>query len=53
MSNSIIETGEEPDALDEDRANEDILKILVATDIHLGYNEQDPIRGVCVCRVMF
>lgn len=45
MSNSIIETGEEPDALDEDRANEDILKILVATDIHLGYNEQDPIRG--------
>lgn len=23
----------------------DIFKILVATDIHLGYEEKDPIRG--------
>lgn len=24
---------------------EDVFNILVATDIHLGYNEKDPIRG--------
>lgn len=25
--------------------NENVMKILVATDIHLGYNENHPIRG--------
>lgn len=24
---------------------EDVLKVLLATDIHLGYEEKDPIRG--------
>lgn len=24
---------------------DDVFKILVATDIHLGYEEKDPIRG--------
>lgn len=27
------------------RSEDDILKILLATDNHLGYNEKDPIRG--------
>lgn len=25
--------------------DENVLKILIATDIHLGYNEKHPIRG--------
>lgn len=30
----------------EDAINEnDVFKILVATDIHLGFEEKDPIRG--------
>lgn len=28
--------------------DEDTLKILVATDNHLGYAEKDPIRGVLI-----
>ncbi|GLV44365.1 meiotic recombination 11 [Carabus blaptoides fortunei] len=45
MSESMNENNEESDVLNEDWPDEDTLKILVATDIHLGYNEQDPIRG--------
>lgn len=26
-------------------SEDDVMKILLATDIHLGYNEKDPIRG--------
>lgn len=29
----------------EDIREEDIIRILIATDNHLGYNERDPIRG--------
>lgn len=28
------------------KKEEDILTILVATDIHLGFEEKDPIRGI-------
>lgn len=28
-------------------ASSDIFKILVATDIHLGYGEKDPNIGIC------
>lgn len=37
------------------RSEADILKILIATDIHLGFEEKDPIRGklivilCCIC----
>lgn len=35
-------------------APEDTMKILVATDIHLGYGEKDPIiRKFLILRVMF
>lgn len=29
----------------EEMLEENILRILLATDIHLGYNEKDPVRG--------
>lgn len=28
-----------------DQVDDDLLKILIATDNHLGYAERDPIRG--------
>lgn len=30
----------------EEKKEEDIFNILVATDIHLGFEEKDPIRGM-------
>lgn len=32
---------------------EDVFKIMVATDLHLGYNEKDPIRGLLFFYVHF
>lgn len=34
----------EPDRFQDIHEN-DVFKILVATDIHLGYDEKDPIKG--------
>ena len=31
---------------EETNINPDLLRIMVATDNHLGYNEKDPIRGI-------
>lgn len=33
------------DSIPQDPVPEDTFNILVATDIHLGYNEKDPVRG--------
>lgn len=40
MASSIENEQESP----EERSEDDIFSILVATDIHLGYGEKDPIR---------
>lgn len=37
----VLNMGENFQEVDEN----DVFKILVATDIHLGYGEKDPIRG--------
>lgn len=33
------------EGISQDIDTNDVLKILLATDIHLGYNEKDAIRG--------
>ncbi|TFK53174.1 DNA repair exonuclease [Heliocybe sulcata] len=37
--------GDHNDAPHEDSTEDDTIKILLATDNHIGYNERDPIRG--------
>ncbi|XP_066250453.1 double-strand break repair protein MRE11 [Euwallacea similis] len=45
MSDQIELDSEESQYEDEERKKEDIFLILVATDIHLGYAERDPVRS--------
>ncbi|KAG8845291.1 meiotic recombination [Tulasnella sp. 330] len=45
MSSPAADDGPPPTALTAARRSDDIIKIMLATDNHIGYMERDPVRG--------